>query len=142
MGSSPRQRMNAAERRKQALGLWLAAVDLRTIASQVGYANAAAAKTAIERAIEESIVREHDDIDTLRRDEILRYDRLQAAHWGRALKGDAKSSDIVLKCIQGREQLRGLRAPTRVSLDAQQLGDEILAIIDELAGDGDGDGGT
>ncbi|PSK57968.1 hypothetical protein B0E38_01813 [Streptomyces sp. 111WW2] len=142
MGASPRQRLSAAERRRKALGLWLAAVDLRTIADQVGYASAGAAKNAIDRAIEESVAREHENIDEQRRAEVMRYDRLQAAHWGKALKGDPKSSDVVLKCIEGRERLRGLRAPTRVSLDAQQLGDEILTIIDELTGASGDDGGT
>lgn len=141
MSASPRQRLSAAERRKKALQLWLAAVDLRTIADQVGYADASAAKKAIDRAIEESIAREKEDIDALRRAEIMRYDRVQAAHWGKAMKGDPKSSDVVLKCIQGRERLRGLAAPTRVSLDAQQLGDEILALLDTAGGDAGDHGG-
>jgi hypothetical protein len=115
MGSSPRQRLSAAERRKQAFALWLAAVDLRTIAAQVGYADASAAKKAIDRAIEESIAREKEDTDALRRTEVMRYDRLQAAFWSPAVKDrDKKAADIVLKCIAGRERLQGLAAPARV----------------------------
>ncbi|WP_405759460.1 hypothetical protein OG234_13280 [Streptomyces sp. NBC_01420] len=139
MGASPRQRLSAAERRKKALQLWLAGIDLRTIADQVGYADASAAKKAIDRAIEESITREKEDVDALRRAELMRYDRVQAAHWGKAMQGDAKASGIVLKCIEGRERLRGLAAPTRVSIDAQQLGDEILATLDAAMGGDAGD---
>ncbi|MGW8703348.1 hypothetical protein ACWGOK_41675 [Streptomyces eurythermus] len=115
MGSSPRQRLSAAERRKQAFAMWLAGVDLRTIAAQVGYADASAAKKGIDRAIEESIAREKEDITALRRAEVMRYDRLQAAFWTPAVKDrDKKAADIVLKCIAGRERLQGLAAPAKV----------------------------
>lgn len=104
--------MTAAQRRKQALGLWIAAVDLRTIADQVGYADASAAKKAIDRAIAESIAREQQDTDALRRDEIMRLDRVQAAFWSPAIKDrDKKAAEIVLKCIAYRVDLRGLKAP-------------------------------
>ncbi|NEC03425.1 hypothetical protein [Streptomyces anulatus] len=134
MGASPRQRMSAVERRIQALQLHLAGVDYRTIAKQVGYADGAAAQKGIDRAIEESIARGEEDTDTRTR-EVMRYNRLQAAHWGKAVKGDTKASDVVLKCMQGRERLLGLAAPKRINIDAQQLGDEILAILGEVAAD-------
>lgn len=180
MGSSPRQRLSAAQRRRRAVELQAAGVDLRTIAEEVGYANAGSAKRAIDReirdsaererrkkaqalflagldlrsiaeqleyddpallreeidlAIEECITREHASIDRLRLDEILRYDRLQAAFWTKAVKNkDPKAADVVLRCIAGRERLRGLQAPTRVNLDAQRLGDEIIALLTD---DGD-----
>lgn len=175
MGASPRQRLSAAQRRRRAVELQAAGVDLRTIAEEVGYANAGSAKRAIDReiqdsadrerrkkaqalflagldlrtiaeqleyddptvlraeidkAIEESITREHATIDQLRLDEILRYDRLQAAFWSKAIqKKDPKAADVVLRCIAGRERLRGLQAPTRVNLDAQRLGDEIISLL-------------
>ena len=132
MGSSPRQRLSAAERRGKALQLWLAAVDLKTIATQIGYANAAAAMAAIERAIEESIDREHQDTDALRRNEVMRYDRIQAAFWGPAIKDkDPKAADVVIKCIRGRVELQGTAAPTRINVDAQRLGDEIMALLEQ-----------
>ncbi|UJV42967.1 hypothetical protein [Streptomyces sp. AMCC400023] len=180
MGASPRQRLTAAQRRRRAVELQISGLDLRTIAREVGYANASSAKKAIDReiresaererrkkaqalflagvdlrsigeqlevedlaalrkeidlAIEESIAREHASIDERRRDEIMRYNRLQAAFWTKAIKDkNTKAADIVLRCIAGRERLSGLQAPTRVNLDAQRLGDEIIAI---LAGDGD-----
>ncbi|MFC8723735.1 hypothetical protein [Streptomyces bacillaris] len=115
MGSSPDQRLSAAQRRKKALALQLAGIDLRTIADQVGYANAAAAKAGIDRAIEESIVREKNEVDELRRREVMRVDRLQAAFWTPAIKDrDKKAADIVLKCIGIRDRLQGLSAPVQV----------------------------
>lgn len=115
MGSSPRQRMTAAARRKQALALHLAGVDLRTIAEQVGYADASAAKKGIDRAIADSIARDELAIDELRQNEVMRYDRLQAAFWTSAVKDrDKKAADVVLKCIAGRERLLGLAAPAKV----------------------------
>ncbi|MFC8465985.1 hypothetical protein [Streptomyces sp. NPDC057250] len=114
-GSSPRQTLTAAERRHQALALQIAGADLRHIAATIGYANASAAKAAIDRAIEESIAREHAEIDDLRRLEVMRLDRLQAAFWGKAVKDkDKKAADIVLKCINARERLQGLAAPVQV----------------------------
>ncbi|MEV3895321.1 hypothetical protein [Streptomyces anulatus] len=135
MGASPKQRMSAVERRIQALQLHLAGVDYRTIAKQVGYADGAAAQKAVDRAIEESIARGHEDIDTIRTREVLRYNRLQAAHWGKAVKGDTKASEIVLKCMAGRERLLDLAAPKKINIQAQQLGDEILAVLSDAAGD-------
>ena len=42
-------------------------------------------------------------------------DRLQAAFWSPAVKDrDKKAADIVLKCIRGRIELRGLAAPAKV----------------------------
>lgn len=181
MGASPRQRLTAAQRRRQAVKLQLSGADLRTIAEQVGYANASSAKKAIDReiresaererrkkaqalflagvdirsigeqlqyedlialrkeidlAIEESIAREHASIDELRRDEIMRYNRLQSAFWTKAIKDkNTKAADVVLRCIAGRERLQGLQAPTRVNLDAQRLGDQIIALLTDDADD-------
>ncbi|MBC9731148.1 hypothetical protein [Streptomyces sp. TRM68367] len=139
MPASPRQRLSAAERRKQALQAFLAGMDLRTIAQQVGYADASAAKKAIDRAIQESIAREEADIDELRQLEVLRYDRLQAAWWSAAIGKDRShhAARIVLECIRGRSRLTGVEAPRRINLDAQKLGDEILALMEEMRAEDD-----
>ncbi|CAL9612133.1 hypothetical protein SUDANB1_05648 [Streptomyces sp. enrichment culture] len=132
MPSSPRQRLSAAERRKQALQLWIAGVDLRTIADRVGYADQSAAKKAVDTAVRESIAREQADVDELRRLEVLRLDRLQAAFWPAAIKDkDRKAADVVLRCIAQRSKLTGVEAPRRINIDAQKLGDEILAMLDD-----------
>jgi MoxR-like ATPase len=126
------------DRRRKALQLLLAGVDLATIADQAGYASATAAETDIDTAIAESNAREQATTDALRRDEVMRYNRLQAAFWTKAVKEkDVKAAHIVLKCIHGRERLQGLLAPLRVNIDAQRLGDEILALMDLSDDDGD-----
>lgn len=139
MPASDRQRLSAAARRKQALQLQLAGVDLRTIAEQVGYADASAAKKAIDRAITESIARERADLDAIRSLEVMRYDRLQATFWTKAVKDkDVKAAAVVLKCMQGRERLQGTAAPTRINVDAQRLGDQIMQLLN---GEDDDDSG-
>lgn len=118
------------ERRKKAQALFLAGVDLRSIGEQLDYEDLKELREEIDRAIEESIAQEHAGIDKLRRDEVMRYSRLQSAFWTKAIKDkDVRAADIVLRCIAGRERLQGLQAPTRVNLDAQRLGDEIIALL-------------
>lgn len=131
MGSSPRQRLSAAQRRRNALGLFLAGVDLTTIADQVGYASPSAARTAIDRAIADSIAREHIDIDQARTTAVMQYNRLQAAYWAKAVtEKDHKSALIVLQCMKQRDKITGVIAPTHVNIDASRLGQEILSIVD------------
>ncbi|MFM9590728.1 hypothetical protein ACKI16_29500 [Streptomyces scabiei] len=118
------------ERRRTALQLLLAGVDLPTIADQAGYPSAADAQSDIDVAIAESIAREQATTDALRRGEVLRYNRLQAAFWSKAVKDkDVKAALIVLRCIHGRERLQGLLAPVRVNIDAQRLGEEIISYL-------------
>jgi hypothetical protein len=138
-GKSPRQRLTATERRRQALGLYLAGVDLGTIAQQVGYSNASNCHRAIRQAIEESTVREQlakteNDIDDARRLAILRYDRLQAAYWGAAVKDkDPKAAQIVLKAMAARDRLTGVEAPRKIEHSGDITTYEIVGVDpDEL----------
>lgn len=141
MGSSPRQRLTAAQRRKQAFGLYLAGVDFPTIATQAGYASAAAARTAIERALKDSLAREHADIDEQRTLAVMQYNRIQAAWWGKAVaEKDPKAAIVLLRCMAQRDRITGVIAPTHVNIDAQRLGDEILALM-RAEGDESADGG-
>ncbi|MEC3995008.1 hypothetical protein VSR01_16305 [Actinacidiphila sp. DG2A-62] len=145
MPPSQRQKKNTAEGRREALQLHLAGIDLATIAKQLHYADASAAKKAIDRAFEESIDRAHADIDELRRKAIARYDRMQSAFWGKAVKGDPKAADIVLRIMRDRGRIEGTEVPTRINVDAQRLGEEIMGIIGDLGGggsDGTGDSDT
>lgn len=141
MGSSPQQRLTAAQRRKQAFGLYLAGVDFPTIATQAGYASATAARTAIDRALAESLAREHSDIDEQRTLAVMQYNRIQAAWWGKAVaEKDPKAALILLRCMAQRDRITGVIAPTHVNIDAARLGEEILAMVND-GEDQDGDGG-
>ncbi|EMF20399.1 hypothetical protein H114_32689 [Streptomyces gancidicus BKS 13-15] len=136
-GKTPKQRLTAAERRRQALGLYIAGVDLATIAQQVGYANASNAYRAIRQAIDESnareaLAREEAAIDDLRRLEIMRADRLQAAFWGAAVKDkDPRAANIVLKCMKVRDDMQGLSAPRKLEHSGEITTYEIVGVDPE-----------
>lgn len=136
MGASRAQRAAAAAKRKQAVALKIAGVDWATIAERVGYASAGAACTAVNEALRVNLEELDEETEELRALTVARYDRLQAAWWPSALKDNAKAAEIVLKCLAGRARIEGTEAPTRVSVDAQKLGDEILAMLGEV-GEGD-----
>jgi hypothetical protein len=93
----------------QALNLRLAGVDWHTIADRLDYADAV---DAIEAATAVADT-QYDGLpmDPLRVLEVLRYDRLQAAVWPAALKGDLKAVDTVLSI--GDRRSRALRLNQR-----------------------------
>lgn len=90
----------------QALTLRLAGIDWATIAEKLEYPNAEA---AIEAAID-AAERQYDDaaMDPLRILEILRLDRLQAAVWSSATKGDLDAVRAALSISDRRMRLLGL----------------------------------
>jgi hypothetical protein len=97
------------ERAVQALTLRLAGVDWSTIAEKLGYADAADALDAATAAADS----QYDGLpmDPLRVLEVLRYDRLQAAVWGAAMKGDLNAVSAVLQI--GDRRTRALRLNQR-----------------------------
>lgn len=137
MSVSKAQRAAVAERRAKAIALRLAGLDWQAIADRLGYSSRGAACQDVSRALKKAIKEEADQAELLRALTVQRYDRLQAAFWSGALKGDPKAADIVLKCLAGRAKVEGTEAPTRVSVDAQRLGDEVLALLDQAAGSDD-----
>lgn len=129
MSASKAQRAAVAERRAKAIALRRAGLDWQAIADRLGYSSRGAACQDVTRAMRKALKEEAGEAELLRYQTVERYDRLQAAFWSRALGGDPKAADVVLKCIAGRARIEGTEAPARVSVDAQQLGDEILALI-------------
>lgn len=57
------------------------------------------------------------DVSELVDIEVARLDRLQMAHWERAIQGHGASTDTVLKIIDKRIKLLGLDAPERHQVD-------------------------
>lgn len=93
----------------QALQLRLAGVDWHTIADRLDFpdvVDAIDAATAVADTTYDGIT-----MDPLRVLEILRYDRLQAAVWPAAMKGDLKAVDAVLSI--GDRRTRALRLNQR-----------------------------
>jgi len=136
MAASKAQRAAAAKKRTQAIALRIAGMDWATIAERTGYRSAGAACTAVTEAMKANLKEQAHNAEELRALTVMRYDRLQAAYWADALKGDKKAADVVLKCLAGRARIEGTEAPTRLNVDAQKLGDEILALLDDDGGDG------
>lgn len=136
MAASKAQRAQAAHKRSQATALRIAGMDWATIADRVGYASPGAAHTAVNEALKTNLAELHSNAEELRALTVMRYDRLQAAYWGDAVKGDRKAAEVVLKCLAGRAKVEGTEAPTRINVEAQRLGDELLALLDQQP-DGD-----
>ncbi|MGW9410283.1 hypothetical protein [Streptomyces diastaticus] len=141
MGASKAQRATAAKKRAQATALRVAGVDWATIAERVGYASPGAACTAVSEALKANLREQRDNVDELRALTVARYDRLQAAFWPLAIQEkDKKAADVVLRCLAGRADVEGTKAPTRLNVEAQKLGDEILAMLEGGGDDGPGEG--
>ena len=77
------------ERERKVLELRQAGVDFATIAEQVGYTHKGSAKRAYDRAL----ARVHYPSAMEARElELTRLDRLQRAHWVKALQGDTDAT--------------------------------------------------
>ena len=116
MSASKAQRAATAARRTQAINLRLAGVDYETIAAKLGYASRAAAWIDIDRALKANKAEEDTAKETLREVDSLRLDRLQAAVWSAATKGDTRAVDSALKIIAQRAKLLGLDAEVNVNI--------------------------
>ena len=83
------------------------------IAVEVGYKHPGTARDAYMRSLHRVIA---EDVDELRQLESDRLDALQVAHWEKALEGDLKSGELVVKIIAARCKLLGLdRKPVTTS---------------------------
>ncbi|MGJ5693023.1 hypothetical protein ACM6RM_07600, partial [Streptomyces pratensis] len=86
--------------------------------------------TAVSEALKANLREQRDNVDELRALTVARYDRLQAAFWPLAIQEkDKKAADV-----------EGTKAPTRLNVEAQKLGDEIMAMLEGGDDDGPGDG--
>lgn len=124
------------DRERRVLELRQAGVDFATIAERVGYTHKGTAKRAYDRAL----ARVHYPSAMEARElELTRLDRLQAAHWAAALKGDVDATDRVLRVINMRVKLLGLshadglaeRAARVNELQAALLADTVRAALEE-----------
>ena len=147
MPASKAQQATTAKRRTQAIALRLAGMDFETIAERLGYASRQAATRDFHRAIAAARLEERQAVENLREVEGQRLDRLQAAVWAKAVKGDLKAVETVLKVIAQRSRLLGLDAPVKTELTGpgggpMQIGPVTAAELNALigtAGDGDQD---
>jgi DNA-binding transcriptional MerR regulator len=116
------ERVEIAQRRKQAIAYRRAGVPWAEIAERLGYADAGAACKDVSRALEQSNAGLAEEVTLLRRVELDRLDRLQAAVWTKAITGDLKAVETVLKISARRADLvPGMRAPqehTVITMDS------------------------
>lgn len=147
-----------AQRDGQAAKLRDEGWTLQAIADHLGYHDRTHAKQGIRRAIEKVVkepaerlvTREAARLDTLYEEalEVLLREHVTVSH-GRIIKDDdgnpllddgpkLAAIDRLVKVRESYRKLLGLDAPSRVSVDAQQLGDEISALLNRATADDDG----
>lgn len=133
MGISKAQKLAATERLNAAVALALSGMDWATIAERAGYSNAGAAWNAVDRALKKAAAEQTELVDRHRQVTVMRYDRLQAAYWADALRGDVKAAQIVLKCMQGRARAQGVEAPVKLEHAGQIVTYQIEGVdLDQL----------
>ena len=134
------KRSKTAERRKKAIALYTAGLTWQAIADQLDYASRGAACTDVTRALEKDRKAEEQQVEALRYIASLRLERIQAGLWPKATKGDVKSAEAATRVIDRWIKLHGLDAPRRFSVEAENLGEEITALLADLTqDDGSGD---
>lgn len=107
--SSPR-RIEAAERRRQALRLRIRGASFDDIAEQVGLAGG---KGSACRVVQEALAEiGREEAEELRALELYRLDELHRAVWSKALRGNLAAVDRVLKIMERRAKLCGLDEQT------------------------------
>lgn len=102
-----RSKSATAEKDRRCLELRRMGLTLDEIATQVGYANKGSVSKALAREAKRSGGPEMDP-DRARELEADRLDRLQAAVWPKAMKGDPIAVEKVLRISQARRSLLGL----------------------------------
>ncbi len=127
----------ALQKEEQVLSLRRAGATYGAIAQQLGYANRSSAHAAYARALAREIA---PNIREVRELEAARLEQLQLGIWGKAMAGDVRAAEVVVKIMERRAKLFGLDAPithvveviTEDMLDRaiQQLEAELGAIAD------------
>jgi hypothetical protein len=102
-----KHRLLAVERQRKALELRLADCTYEEIAHILGYATSMGAWKAVDSALKKTL---QDPAEKVRTQERARLQRLFKTHWPKALKGDARSTEICLKIMNRRAALDGLDA--------------------------------
>ncbi|WP_411092298.1 hypothetical protein [Streptomyces sp. 049-1] len=143
MSASKAKRAQVAERRTKAIAMVLAGVDYDTIAERLGYASRGAAHTDVDRALSANLTSLKDKAQQLREVQAMRYQRLLAAVWPKALKGDLKAVETAARLVDRVVKLWGLAEPDKLDLDVtgQITAEDLLAIV-RATPDGDQDPGA
>ncbi|MEV0968503.1 hypothetical protein [Microtetraspora glauca] len=146
---------NVARRDAEACRLRAQNLTYQQIADELGMSSKGQAYEAVQRALKETVQEPADEVrqlELMRLDDLAQAARevLNATHYvvsqgrvvrltrgGAPLEDDApklQAIDRLLKIQERRARLLGLDSPQRVSIDAQNLGDDIKGLIAALAG--------
>lgn len=153
-----------AERDAEAARLKAQGRSYQFISDELGYCDRWHARDRIKKVLRDTLQEAGDELRAIERD---RLDRLAAAAWGvlerqhitvsngkvislpdpdtgeiTPLVDDAptlQAIDRLLRISESRRKLEGLDAPSKVSVDAENLGHEIDAILGRLTGPSDDD---
>ena len=100
--------LQAREREERVLHLRKAGASLPAIAKEVGYSTSSGAHQALARALKRALA---PDAASLRETEGERLDALQLGLWGKAMTGDSRAAEVIVKVMERRAKLFGLDAP-------------------------------
>lgn len=100
------------------------------IATQLGLSGRSSANRIYRRVLDATVA---EPAAELRQLEGARLDALQAQWWPRAVDGNYRAAQIILKLMERRARLFGLDAPQRVNVNTTEVDAEIVALMDDLA---------
>ncbi|MBK5937161.1 helix-turn-helix domain-containing protein [Halorhodospira halophila] len=107
-------RINSAHRKAQALELRQSGMTYAAIGGELGISNAQAYRL-VSAALREIREQAREEAEQLRDLEAARLDQLQHALWDKALGGDLRAIDRLLRISERRAKLLGLDAPARIA---------------------------
>jgi hypothetical protein len=144
--------IDTARRDARAAELRAKGWQYQAIADELGWSARGDACRAVQRVLKETVQEAGDELRAMERD---RLDRLSAAAWavldrqhvtvsnGQIIRLDGEpllddgpilqAIDRLLRISESRRKLEGLDAPSRVSVDAVTIGEEIATILDRLS---------
>lgn len=134
------------QRRKAAVQLRLAGVDLATVMDQVNkvtpeehrYGSVEHVGMDLKRARDRSRAQLNESVEDLRQLQVDRLERLLAAAWPKAVAGNSNSIDTASRLIITIAKLKGLEAPTqielkhRIEMESTAVAEAVLAAIEVL----------
>lgn len=120
-------RLNAADKQRQALELRKAGKSLDAIAQEVGYNSPSGAFRAIVSGLRKTL---QEPADEVRKMELERLDAMLEATWEFAMTGKPEAVDRVLKIMERRAKYLGLDAPKEINISylksrAQEIADKL-----------------
>lgn len=110
---------NLEAKRERAAQLHLSGMPYRSIAREVGYADASGAKRAVDAWLREGGQTREADAELLREVALLRYEALLFAVAKKAAAGDTRAVDSSTRIIGEITRLQGLEPPTRVDFSGE-----------------------